>query len=361
MKFETVPKFRQLAEFLEKQIRGGSFPQRTKIPSERDLAKKYSLSHMTVNKALSTLVEKKLLERVYGDGTYVADLKENLISYRTVGLVIETEERLHDPFARYLPSQLQSKGYFATLMDIRNDIKPHLERFLREESFGLMIDAYSTFPFETLKKLKKSTRLVFINRFEGPRRYKEASYALADYVKGGYLAAKHLLKGGRKNILILSFEIKPGWTSDLFYRGCQKARKEYGGNFTYLVTEETPAKTYYEIFKSRKRPEGIISFADARVIPVLKVLRDLKLKIPEDVAIIGYHNTPWAEAYNLTSLSIREKLIAEKGIEMLKEGRNEEIYVEPEIIFRGSCPGVNLSQMGGEKGKEVHDSVYVID
>ncbi len=338
MKFESVPKFKQFAEFLEGEIREGKFKPGTKLLSERDLGRKYELSHMTVNKALAGLVEKKLLKRAYGDGTYVADLKENLISHRTVGLVIDTEERSHPPFTKYLPSQLQSKGYFSTLMDISNNIKPHLERFLGEESFGLIVDGYSVFPFETLSKLKKSARLVFIHRFEGPRKYK-ASYVLSDYVKGGYLATKHLLKAGKKNILILSFEIRPGWTSDLFYRGCLKAQKEYGGEFTCLdATKEIPGKTYYELFKSRKRPDGIVALSDPWIIPTLKILQDLELKVPEDVAIIGYHNTPWAEGYNLTSVSINKRAISGKAIEMLEIDKDEEIYVEPEIIFRDSCP-----------------------
>jgi len=337
MRFESVPKFKQLAEFLEGEIRRGKFKPGMKLPSERDLAKKYQLSHMTVNKALASLVEKKLLRRVYGDGTYITDLKNNLILHRTVGVVINTEERLHPPFAKHLPSQLQSKGYFTTLMEINNNIKPHLERFLEEGSFGLIVDGYSVFPFETLKKLDKSTRLVFIHRFEGPQKYK-ASYVLSDYRRGGYIAARQLLNAGRKNVLILSFEIEPGWSSDLFYQGCLKAQKEYGGDFTYLIARKTSPETYREIFNSPKRPNGILSFGDVRVIPVLKILKELKLRVPDDVAVIGYYNTPWGEGYNLTSVSINEQSMVEKAVEMLEEDKNGEFYVGPEIVFRGSCP-----------------------
>jgi len=333
----TSPKYYQIKQFLLRGIESKKYNPNSCIPSENELSKKFKVNKNTAVRALKELTQEGYLYRIQGKGSFVADFKK-LRNHRTVGLVIETEESSHPPFTKNLPSQLQSKGYFTTLMDITNNIKPHLEGFLEEKYFGLVVDGYSVFPFEILSKLKKSARLVFINRFEGPRKYK-ASYILADYIQGGYLAAKHLLKGGRKNILILSFKTRPGWTSDLFYRGCQKAQKEYGGSFTCLdVTKKIPGKTYSEIFKSPKRPEGILSFTDPRIIPVLKILQDLELKVPEDVAIIGYHNTPWAKGYNLTSVSRHERLISERAVEILDAGRNEEVYIKPEIIFRDSCP-----------------------
>ena len=333
----ALPKYYQIKQFLLNEIAKKRYTPHTCIPSENELSKKFNVNKNTVVRALKELTHEGYLYRIQGKGTFVADFK-NLRTHRTVGVVIDTEERLHPPFTRHLSSQLQSKGYFTMLMDIRNNIKPHLEKFLEEKYFGLIVDGYSLFPFETLSTLNKSARLVFIHRFEGPQRY-NASYILADYIRGGYIAARHLLKAGRKNLLIISFEIRPGWTSDLFYRGCLQAQKEYGGKFTYLdFTKKIPDRTYYEMFKSAERPDGIVSFADPWVIPPLKILQDLNLRMPDDVAVIGYHNTPWAEGYSLTSVYKNEKLISEKAVEMLEEGKNEEIYVEPEIVFRDSCP-----------------------
>jgi len=330
-------KHEQLKEILKEELLSGKYPPGAKFYSQNKLAEDFGLSPVTAREAIAALVQEGFLTRSQGKGTFVADFKK-LRTHRTVGVVIDTEEHTHPLFTRHLPSQLQFRGYFTMLMDIRNNIKPHLEKFLEEKYFGLIVDGYSVFPFETLENLKETARLIFIHRFEGPKKYK-AAYVLSDYVKGGYLAAKHLLKNGRKNILILSFEIKPGWTSDLFYQGCLKAQKEYGGEFTYINTEETPLeKTCYERFKSRVRPDGVIALLDAWLIPVVKILQDLKLRVPDDVALIGYNNTPWAEAYNLTSVSRNEMIITEKTVEILEDGRNEEIYVEPEIVFRNSCP-----------------------
>ena len=331
-----VPLYKQLKTILKELIEKGKIKAGERILSENELISRFNVSSTTARRALNELVSEGFLYRIQGKGTFVADFKK-LRTHPTVGVVVETEEISHLPFTRYLPSQLQSKGYFTTVMDIRNNLKPHLEKFLTGKYVGLITDGYSIFPFESLSKLKKSAHLIFIHRFEGPKKYK-AAYVLSDYTKGGYITARHLLGGGRKNILILSFEIKPNWISDLFYKGCLKAKKEYGGNFTYLIARETSPQTYREIFKSSQRPDGIISFGDFRVIPVLKILKELGLKVPEDVAIIGYYNTPWAEGYNLTSVSIKEKAIAEKAVEMLEKSRAEEIYIEPELVFRDSCP-----------------------
>ena len=338
MKFETIPKFEQFTKFLEEQVEKGTFKVGTRLPSERDFARKYQLSHMTVNKALASLVGKKLLKRDYGNGTYVVG-REELLSFRTVGVIIDANIHSHAPFPTILPSLLQKKGYFPMVLNVSSsNLKEQLRTLFDEKPKALIVDGYPLFPFGVLKNLPRETKLIFIHRFEGPRKYK-ASYILADYRTGGYLSTNHLIKVGRKKILILSFQIQPGWTSDLFYQGCERAFREAGLKpFSCIDTENAPEKIYEQIFSSKDYPDGILSFGDSRILPVLKILKKLFLKVPDNVEIIGYHNTPWAQAYQLTSISLQEKIMVEKVDEVLESSVKKEILIEPKLIFRNSCP-----------------------
>ena len=87
---ETITKFGQFSDHLEDSIKKGKFKPGQKIPSERDFAKKFGMSHMPVNKAVAGLVSRNLLRRIRGDGTYVAEARKTLIS-ETVISIIETE------------------------------------------------------------------------------------------------------------------------------------------------------------------------------------------------------------------------------------------------------------------------------
>lgn len=66
-----APLYIQIENALEKKILNKEFLPGAKIPSERDLAKKYGINRMTVKKAVDSLKKKGLLTRKQGSGTYV--------------------------------------------------------------------------------------------------------------------------------------------------------------------------------------------------------------------------------------------------------------------------------------------------
>lgn len=337
-------KYKEIALELEREILTGKYKEGEKILGERKIAKIYNVSHLTVNKAISNLVEKGLLKRVYGSGTYVCEIKKSIIE-RTIGFISDIDPLKHYPFSNSTLEPFYKKNYYLVLFDINQVkiLKENLLKFVNERPKAIIIDGYSIFPFEIIDSFPKDTKIIFINRFEYTKKYR-ASYILSDYEKGGYISAKKLIENGRRKILILSFEIKDGWTSTLYYNGCKKAFDKFGiEKEIYIETGNTLEERYYKILKEEKI-NGILSFGDFRVIKILNIINELKLKVPEDIEIIGYYNTPWAVLYNLTSVSIKQEKIIEKVIDILENGNNVELYIEPEIIFRKSCP---------EKRKEV--------
>ena len=66
--FEAVPKYFKLKEYIKEMIMKG-YKAGSKLPSERELAKKFDMNHTTVNKAISILVQEKYLYREHGKGT----------------------------------------------------------------------------------------------------------------------------------------------------------------------------------------------------------------------------------------------------------------------------------------------------
>ncbi|RGO26129.1 GntR family transcriptional regulator [Dorea sp. OM02-2LB] len=68
---EKYSLYQQLADSLRDKIYEGKYAFGDKLPSERSLAEKFGISHLTVRKALAILEEEGMLLRVQGKGTFV--------------------------------------------------------------------------------------------------------------------------------------------------------------------------------------------------------------------------------------------------------------------------------------------------
>ena len=338
-KFETVTKCGQFIEFLEQDIRKGVYLPGTRVPSERKLAIIHGISYLTVNKALSALQSKGLLKKIQGSGTYVTDHVAPIADH-TVGTVIEASIETHSLFVTLIPSFLQEHGYFVPVFDLYKleSLKKNLKRFLQEKPAALIVDGCSVFPFDFLDDLPSETQLIFIHRFEGVERY-PASYILSDYMAGGYNVAKHLLKLGRKRIIIDTFEPKPVWTSGKFSSGVEKALKEAGLKpFAYVDSTLMKKSDWKELLGGRVLPDAVASISDYTLVGWLSFLKKWRIRVPEDIVLVGYYNTKWAEAYGLTSVSICQDDIVKEAFKCLEKGENRNMMLEPRIVFRDSCP-----------------------
>jgi len=67
-----TPLYLQLQRLIQDQLRAGRLTPDEALPSERDLARRLSISRVTVRKALAGLVEKGILVQRWGSGTFVA-------------------------------------------------------------------------------------------------------------------------------------------------------------------------------------------------------------------------------------------------------------------------------------------------
>jgi GntR family transcriptional regulator len=68
-----IPLYHQLADALTEQIRSGTYPPGSVIPSENGMARHYGIGRPTVRQAMDILVRKGLVERKRGSGTFVKD------------------------------------------------------------------------------------------------------------------------------------------------------------------------------------------------------------------------------------------------------------------------------------------------
>lgn len=68
-----IPFYLQLEELLLKRVSSGEWPPGGQIPTESELCEQYGVSRVTVRQALARLVQRGLLTRGRGKGTFVRD------------------------------------------------------------------------------------------------------------------------------------------------------------------------------------------------------------------------------------------------------------------------------------------------
>lgn len=109
------PLYRQIKALITQSLVAGEWRPGTPIPSEIELASRYSVSQGTVRKAVSELAEEHLLVRQQGRGTFVAS---------------HAEERSQFPFLRMTPDDSDLKELTADLLDLVRVRDAHSARLL---------------------------------------------------------------------------------------------------------------------------------------------------------------------------------------------------------------------------------------
>ncbi len=107
-----IPLYHQLAEILQDRIRSGTYGPGEMIPSEIGLAKQYGIGRPTVRQAMNILVQKGLIQRKRGAGTFVKKPSPRIDLFSLAGTSqafgtqgIPTETHIITPMCRQLIDQ----------------------------------------------------------------------------------------------------------------------------------------------------------------------------------------------------------------------------------------------------------------
>jgi GntR family transcriptional regulator len=84
-----VPLYHQLANHLREQINSGQIKPGEALPTEDRLCEQYSVSRITVRRAMDDLIAEKKVERRRGVGTFVCDTNQAARSVSLVGSLYE--------------------------------------------------------------------------------------------------------------------------------------------------------------------------------------------------------------------------------------------------------------------------------
>lgn len=155
--------------------------------------------------------------------------------------------------------------------------------------------------------------------------HKEFNRVIIDDLTGGYIATKHLLDLGHRHIGYISDILTktPFNYHSIFerFQGYQNALNEAGVPFKphYVLQGDVNQNLGRRLAKQllTQNPEitAIFAYSDTHAIGALQAARELGLRVPEDLSLIGYDDIEISEYLHLTT--IQQKLV-QSGVQAAK-------------------------------------------
>lgn len=337
---------------------------KTKRPTSFQVAQLAGVSRSTVSlvlngvpKANISLATRQRVLQAARDLGYVPDAAgRTLASGRTntLGLLICHAEHLRVdafiPQAFLGLNQVSQRYGFKVIVEAVEDPEPgaYLELVRAKQVDGLVVLNPRRGDAQLLELVREGFPLVMMGASEVPQAYTVSS---RDNTLAARRATEHLIGLGHTRIAHISY-------GGLEYQGADERFEGYRGALTRAGLAVDPALMREGNYSAESGFSAMASLLDSGVaftalfasndtvaLGAMAALRERGLRIPEDVAVVGYDDIPLA-AYAAPPLTtIRSpalehgRLAGEMLIGLIRGGRPEPtlIQIELELVVRASC------------------------
>jgi len=179
------------------------------------------------------------------------------------------------------------------------------------------------------------------------------TYSSVDYDHqiGAFKAVSHLVDLGHRDIAIIG-----GKPETRLYSPIGKERLK-GYRMALSMAGITPREEYVmsgewssadahesarRLLRAKKPPSAIFATSDMQAAGVLMAARNLGVRVPEDLSVVGYDNIPFAEFLSLTTMWQHHDQLARNAATLLLEEMRtgtrtgERVVLQPELVVRSS-------------------------
>lgn len=363
----------QLTTYFREHILSGRFPEGMRLPTEFELATEHQISRDTIRRALSQLVEEGLLERVQGRGTFVKSVPARPASKAPLNFEKRAAIILNRPPTAQLnmdiliavEQALKLGNYHVSFTYAEEDqaqLARDIDRFLADHVKGFIIFPVSDTSYdEAIWRLQNEHfPLVLIDRYYPDL---DTDYVGPDNVGGAYRVTEHLLILGHKRIGFWHSHLETRQTTSVRDRweGYRRALEEYSitPDERMIVPNKVVSKAeivecYVSILRQPDRPSAIFATNDLVALDILQAARLCGLRIPEDLALVGFDDLSFAAHVHpplttivqpLTDIGLRAGSLLISRMER-QAGAPKHLELPTHLIVRDSC-GARLRVKSG--------------
>jgi len=189
----------------------------------------------------------------------------------------------------------------------------------------------------------QKTPFVMVGRPDDP----SISYVDTDNVNGGYAAGRHILRLRRERIAFIgSHQNNAGRDRQ---KGFLKALKEQGVMLPpemIVIGDFSEDSGYYAMNQLlRHKPGAIFAANDLMALGALRSITDAGLTVPDDVAIIGFDDSPAGQLASPPLTTVRQHVhrLGTTAVEMLLDildtgsDAPHRVILPTELVIRASC------------------------
>ena len=299
-----------------------------------DIAKKCGVSIATVSRVLnkngrySKETEEKILKVIeeYGYRRNVNAKSLRTKKTQTIGVIVP--DITNEFFAKIIQSvEKNAMKYDYSVFVCNTDEDEKREQIQVKNLLEKFVDGiiYISGRTDSGEKVEENIGIpvVYIDRYISASKM----YIQSDNVEGGYLATKELLDKGCKKIMIL--KDSRGISSIVSrYNGYENALREAGISIDDKLicnvnkVDHVHAKSgILKKINSGVEFDGIFATNDWMAIGAISALTEKKIRVPEDVKVVGFDNMAISELTvpTITTINQDSEKMGEYGIEILMD------------------------------------------
>lgn len=299
-------KYHKLAERLRSEIDLGIRAPGKQIPTEEELAVRYSLSRNTVRQALRLLVDQGYLTRVQGSGTYVAEKTTAQPQAtvppgsRSIGVVLpRCNNYIYPEVLMGISECLFEHDYTMVYRITYNQIareRQVLGELLSSNIAGLIVEpTRSAWPLVNTDLYRRiEAKMPCVLTHASLPGFRFPTIGVSDY-EGAAMLVDHLAaKGHRKIAGIFKSDEQTGlgrfhgYAAGLARNGIALDERRliwyFHEDFPSLFADANSAR----IFSALEECTAVLCYNDEVASGLYPFLRHHNVRIPEDISIVGY-------------------------------------------------------------------------
>jgi len=332
----VVPLYQQVEQYLRGQIASGALRRGDMLPQVKDLCEQFGgISHLTVRQAIKNLSEENLVKTIHGRGSFVSE--ELNRDERIAILLPHLENTLHVSIAQGAQEIFTAHGLRSLILDSQGSEATEGDHIANLKD--LPLGGALIFPIPTgnvaehIFALKQDGfNFVLVDRY-----FEDilTPCVVVDNFLGGYESARHLSLSRRRVAWIGESHSTParqrleGFRTALNDAGiaCPSvlikhievspdAPKPY-----HLAQREAVWAAVDGLMSLQPPIDGLVCSDDFNALSALERLENLDVKVPEQIAVIGFDDIPGAATSSPALTTIRQpmKQLGREAATMLLE------------------------------------------
>jgi len=143
-----------------------------------------------------------------------------------------------------------------------------------------------------------------------PEKNADITYIDCDNFAGGYMAAEHLIKLGRRRVAIVGSN--GNTAGDDRISGYRKALQDYGlvEETALMICGDFSMQSGYDAMNGilQAKPDAVFVASDTMALGVLRAIREARLSVPDDIAVVGFDDLPPALQADPPLTTIRQPI-----------------------------------------------------